>query len=397
MKILHITDNYAPAGGAEYYIYSVCNELEKRGHTNIIIYSNKQDTTWQDAGRQAFLMEGIANFNSSQNIISKALSVVKRENPDIIYLHIINNVLLTKELIRLKPTIQYIHNHNLYCPSAIMSNRFFRCPGKFGFLCFIFCLLCNCRGCKSPNALRRFRIVKANLDNSKSLNALIVASGYMKQRLINNGINADKIFVIPYFTYPKKAYEPTATGNMPIILFAGRVCKFKGLDYLIKALACIKQPYRLIIAGDGYYMNHIRKLAEKLRVYNNIEFLGWLNREELENVYRRATIIVVPSVWPEPFGIVGIEAMSYAKPVVAFDTGGVREWLRDGENGFLVPAKNVHLLSEKITEIIENKTLAEKLGEKGKMISEEKFSPQKHLNLLENIFLNLSMSEKHGL
>jgi len=387
MRILHITNNYAPVGGTEYYVYNVCNGLEKRNHENIVIYSNRHNTTWTKHNRKTFFIKGIADFNCSGRAIDEALSVIKEENPDIIYLHIVSNPLLIEKLIELKPTIQYIHNHNLYCPSAFMSTRLFKCPGKFNFLCFIYCLSGNCRGCKPGHALKRFKIVKANLSIAKKLDALIVASEYMKQRLINNGISEDKIYVIPYFAYPKQSDAQNIKGNMPTILFVGRICKFKGIDYLIKALKYIKQPCKLIIAGDGYYMDYVKKLSRRLKVDKYIEFRGWLNQKELEECYRQSLVVVMPSIWPEPFGIVGIEAASYAKPIVAFDVGGISEWLKDGEDGLLVEELDIKTLAEKMKILLKDSGLAIRFGIHGKQMVEEKFMVDNHIASLIDLFL----------
>jgi glycosyltransferase involved in cell wall biosynthesis len=88
--------------------------------------------------------------------------------------------------------------------------------------------------------------------------------------------------------------------------------------------------------GDGPQRRVWEELASSLGVTSS--FAGWLQGEDRWTWLRRATVLAVPSTWPEPFGLVGLEASALGVPAVAFDVGGIREWLRPGVNGYLVPA-----------------------------------------------------------
>ena len=83
--------------------------------------------------------------------------------------------------------------------------------------------------------------------------------------------------------------------------------------------------------------------------------MGYVPRAELWQHYLDATVFAMSSVWPEPFGMVGPEAMRWGLPVVAFDAGGIREWLTDGENGFLVPWMNTQQYASRIEQLLSNK------------------------------------------
>ena len=89
---------------------------------------------------------------------------------------------------------------------------------------------------------------------------------------------------------------------------------------------------------------------------------------------------------PEPFGKVGVEAMANGRPVVAFNVGGIPDWLMNKYNGFLVPARDVELLSERIARLIKNIDLATQMGMNGRQYVEGKYSSDKHLALLLRIF-----------
>ena len=82
------------------------------------------------------------------------------------------------------------------------------------------------------------------------------------------------------------------------------------------------------------------QLASKLKISDRVVFTGRVDHEKLESYYAAARLVVVPSRWPEPFGMVGIEAMARGRPVVAFDTGGIGDWLEDRvKRGCLVTSR----------------------------------------------------------
>ena len=90
--------------------------------------------------------------------------------------------------------------------------------------------------------------------------------------------------------------------------------------------------------------------------------------------YNSAAVVVVPSRWQEPFGLIGGEAYSYFKPVIAFDVGGISEWLKDKETGFLVKEGDVVAFAEKIEFLLNNPKEAEKMGYAGNSLMKQKFN-----------------------
>jgi glycosyltransferase involved in cell wall biosynthesis len=94
------------------------------------------------------------------------------------------------------------------------------------------------------------------------------------------------------------------------------------------------EPVTLIMAGDGPERPRLEALARERGV--DARFPGWVSGERRTSLFRASSLVVVPSLWPEPFGLVGLEAAVHGVPAVAFDAGGIGEWLRDGVNGALV-------------------------------------------------------------
>jgi glycosyltransferase involved in cell wall biosynthesis len=97
-------------------------------------------------------------------------------------------------------------------------------------------------------------------------------------------------------------------------------------------------------------------------------------------------MVVIPSLIPEAFGLVGIEAMTFGKPVVAFDSGGIREWLIDGETGFLVKRGDIRGLGDRISQLLKEESLAREMGKKGKERVEKFYRKDIHLKKLLAIY-----------
>jgi glycosyltransferase involved in cell wall biosynthesis len=91
-------------------------------------------------------------------------------------------------------------------------------------------------------------------------------------------------------------------------------------------------------------------------------------------------------VWPEPFGAVGLEAMRYGLPVVAFDAGGIAEWLDHGENGFLVPHMDCAQFAARVEHLLRDKPLARRMGAAGRILAREKFNFTRYIDGLEEMF-----------
>ena len=126
---------------------------------------------------------------------------------------------------------------------------------------------------------------------------LLVASHYMRDLLAQNGLAAGRITVLPHFAQLPAAPQPVdAPADGPHLLFAGRLEEEKGLPYLLRALARVNRPYRLLVAGDGRHRADYEALAQQLGIAGRVTFLGWLNQTQLEQLYRQVACLVLPSI-----------------------------------------------------------------------------------------------------
>jgi glycosyltransferase involved in cell wall biosynthesis len=221
----------------------------------------------------------------------------------------------------------------------------------------------------------------------KDAKKVLVASSYMKKLLVQNGLDARQITILPYFVRMPGRTAPITVGpDGPVLLFAGRLEAEKGLGYLLRSLATVSRPFRLLVAGEGKKEEAYKLLADKLGIADKVDFLGWMSSEQLTQIYEKITCLIFPSIWPEPFGMVGIEAFYNSRPVIAFDVGGVSDWLKDGLNGYLVPPQDEKQLADRIERLLADPDLAAQMGRQGYRQVKETFRDETHLEKLMGIF-----------
>jgi len=242
---------------------------------------------------------------------------------------------------------------------------------------------------------RNKAIIKALSD----VDCVISVSEYIKTELIQRGISSKKIVCIynlpPTFTsYNLLKSRKT---DSKIHLFApGFLASFKGFTTLIQAMKKIVKSnpnVELTIAGDGPQRKTLEKMVKKLKLEHYVVFAGNVHFGKLAEYYTKCDIVVFPSIYAEPFGRVGLEAMYFSKPVVASRVGGIPEVVKDGEAGLLVPSNAPDELAEAILKLAGDPDLRVLMGKKGSLIINETFSEedilQKHLEIYSEIKLKL--------
>ena len=389
MKILHLSNYFAPVGGIETYIIDLLPLLEEQGIENVLIHRKEHPNTSKSIQSRVVLVPAEDPIEFQKKSIEE---IVQLEKPDLIYLHDVYDPDLMDFIRRKAPTVGYVHIFFPVCPGL---GKLFRkgdqiCPRPYGLGCVPMIYLRNCSSARQPiSVFQIMQTTKKYLRVYKLLDKIVVASRYMKDLLIINGISEDKIEILPYFVpIPEIINQVNDQPKIQRakILFAGRLEYEKGLPYLLRAVADLHISNQLIVAGDGSLKQNYIKMAQDLGLSDNVKFLDWLSASALEKLYSDCTISVMPSIMPEPFGKVGVESMANGRPVIAFDVGGIPDWLIDGFNGYLVPSRNIPLLSQKIGNLLSDQEVLNKFGNNGRKYVEEKYSTNIHIQGLLRIF-----------
>lgn len=188
----------------------------------------------------------------------------------------------------------------------------------------------------------RQRRRKAVLGLAKSI---CVASSHMRSVLVQNGVPDSRVRLLPLFpTHGSPDPEPPVPRQRTDkVLLAGRLTRLKGWTHLVPAIAMaskqLGRKLTLVVAGDGPDRGRLALLARKWDV--PVEDHGWQASAGVIRLMREADLLAVPSLWPEPFGLVGIEAGCVGTPAVAYAVGGIPDWLVAGVSGEVAPGDSL--------------------------------------------------------
>jgi len=361
-------------GGAETDILLGADSLRSRGHSVALLYSSRtgrDEAAWEQTFCECHPLAGATASKTVRGVLGKF-------SPDVVYFHSLPDLAVLEALLDSQaPVVRRVHDHRMYCMRGGKYNYFTRavCNRPASWRCVFPCLASIGR---NPDGLVPFKWVsylakKKEIALNRKCECLLVYSEYQKKELIHNGFDPSKIEVrVP-------VHDGVCTGSVSsldernLVLFVGQVIRGKGVDLLLRALAKVRVPFQAIILGEGNHRPYCQRLCTNLGMDDRVKFKGFVPHNALEEYYLQASLLAVSSVWPEPFGLVGREAMRHGLPVVAFDAGGIREWLFNGENGFLVPWKDTTRFAERIEQLLRDKELARRLGRRGReMISQQK-------------------------
>jgi len=164
--------------------------------------------------------------------------------------------------------------------------------------------------------------------------------------------------------------DPSMRSEEPSFAYLGRLKKYKGVHFVIRAFAEMALPNAVLeIAGAGDYRPSLEELARSLDLGDRVRFLGRISESEKLALLRRSWALVFASP-KEGWGITNLEAAACATPVVASNSPGIRESVRDGRTGFLVPHGNVAAMAGSMRRIAESRALVDALGAEARRFAE---------------------------
>lgn len=222
----------------------------------------------------------------------------------------------------------------------------------------------------TSDALRRARRIIPNSFWTKEWLFKIFGDEFRAQvRVIPGGVDIKKFNPdLPTADIDKKYH----LSGKKVVLFAGKLTAYKGVKYLIQAARKISAE--VVILGEGPERT---KLEQRVHEYGlkNVQFVGHLGTSnELNKFYKRAAVVVAPSVWDEPLGLVILEAMACRTPVVVTRKGGIPLAVKEGVNGYFVRPRNSTEIAQKVNLLLSNEETRLKMAENARRIAEEKFS-----------------------
>lgn len=271
-----------------------------------------------------------------------------------------------------KPDIIHVH----HCFPLSWSARFIKSTYQIPYVITV-------HGSELPTAQKDERYVAMTIDAMRKAKRIIPNSGYTKEwslkvfgtefrknmRVIPGGVNITK-------------FRPTATkdidkqfnlGGKKVVLFAGKLTKYKGVKYLVKAAPKIHGE--VLIIGNGPERKELERITKEKKI-TNVRFLNHVGSQTdfLVKLYSRADVFIAPSTWDEPLGLVILEAMACQTPVVVTRKGGIPLAVKEGKNGLFVRPRNSTDIIAKVNYLLDHDAKRKQMGEKAREIAVKKFS-----------------------
>lgn len=350
MRVLYLADRMSVRGGADLHLRQVMEWAVSSGYDVTMACGHVEKGVEPPPGVTVSRIRGLASAVTSTRRLGGLAGLLA----DAEVVHVQN--VMNPEVLRLAAgtgrAVVTVQDHRFFCPGM----------GKTlpdGRLCDQIMAAGPCSEClEDPDY--RSRLIRLTRERRDALAgcAIVVLSRWMAERLAEVGLGG--AHVIPPWFEPGPAAERTRTG----VLMAGRLVPHKGVEDGWRAWLASGCGDPLLVAGDG-------PLHSRLE---GAELLGWLSAADLRRTMRSVRVLLLPSYWQEPFGMVGVEALAESTPVIVAVSGGVTEWASAGS--LRVPLGDVDAMAAAINRIFDEPGLADRLGREGRSMVTERFSRQ---------------------
>jgi glycosyltransferase involved in cell wall biosynthesis len=336
------------------FVFQFARNLAKLGGVNVsVITPLEEGEDWQE--QPVSKQDSVTIYRVRERIfpLLSILRFVNQIKPDIIHVHAPNffssNAILVAQLAKI-PIIATVHRVEVDAIDNPLLSHF------------------------RKYVLRRFQKIIAVSNFTKSL-ALKAGAEENKISVIYNSCD-EELFLRrndDKFSLRKKYNLPA---DKKIILFVGNLVKHKGVYILIESLKQLQLHFPNFVAmiiGQGEEYEKLYSIAKQYNLTDNVRFLGWLPQRELYDFYNTADVFVNPSTI-EAHSVALLEAMACGLPIVASNTGGNKESVKDGINGLLFQSGSENDLTEKLAKLLTNSELQQRLSVDSPKIYAEKFS-----------------------
>jgi glycosyltransferase involved in cell wall biosynthesis len=363
VKLLLLNDYATPTAGAELVTLRLRDAFRAAGHEVRVLASRAQLIAGHDfADVSAYGTTGFTQTLSAMTNPSAA-RVLRRElktfRPDLVHVNMFMWQLSPSvlPLLRDVPSLYYAQTYKAVCPKGSKRLRSGdECHYPAGRACVRHgCLII-------PEILPQFVQHELWRRRRHNLDRIVAISDAVRARLTEGGTPVDDVI------WPGVAPVPAGPGPVgpPVMTYAGRLAAEKGVEVLLRALAELFRrggpKTELLIAGTGPRERKLRALASRLGVADAVSWLGQLSQTEVASRFAGAWVHAVPSTWPEPFGVTGLEAMMRGTPVLVGQTAGLAEVVIDGQSGrHLVPG-DVGDLADALHQLLSDRSLAARMG-----------------------------------
>ena len=312
VRIVHLTDRLTDRGGAHRHLLAIVRALTERGHDVHVVAGDLCDLS----ERVAATTHHLPGLDSRTGRPVELDARLRRLDPEVLHVHtVVNPVALDRAAAW--GAIFTVQDHRWFCPGR----------GKWtarNEVCRVPLSPAACAECFDDREYQAemLGLTRARLFALRGATVLVL-SEYMRSEMVLAGLSPAHVHVVPPFVDfdgpgPSTAAAAEPDAGPPCVLFVGRLVQAKGPMDAVQAWRRSGIDVPLVVAGTGPLRDEVHAAGA--------EVLGWMPHHRLSSLYGRARALLMPSRWQEPFGIAGLEAMSLGVPVVAWESGGIREW-----------------------------------------------------------------------
>ena len=405
MKILMVHKFYYVEGGAERYYFNLSALLQRQGHEVIPFAMNhprnlaspysKYFVDYFEPDKQLASPRLGDSLKTAARVIynrqarRKIEELIDAVKPDIAHVHGVYHHLSPSVLFSLKkkklPVIFTLHEYKILCPDYLFLDRegrvCERCAGKHFWhattkRCFRNSLTASGLVTVESYIHRLLRTYHRKVD------LYLSPSRFLRGKMIQYGFPQYKVDWLPY-TIQLEQYKPCYHHD-GYFVYVGRLSHEKGVVELIHAMQRVPQAH-LKVVGTG-------RLGEALQAFvrekgmTNVEFIGYKSGEALREIVRRAMFVVAPSVVYDNSPLAIYEALAHGKPVIGAAIGGIPELIDEEQDGFLFKAGDEDSLVKALGQMLECAPQWPEMGKSGREKAERLFSPEAHLQRIEQIY-----------
>lgn len=403
MRVLLVHDYAAPLGGAEQMNRTLADGLRRRGHEVRLFTSTAEFERTPLAEHPDYQCHGTTSRWRTllQSANPWAPGALRRAigdfRPDVVHVKMFLTQLspLILPVLRDVPSLYHAVWYRAVCPTGSkLLPTGAACASPAGAIC----LTSGCVPVRdwAPlmgqlRLLRRWRTVfRAIIANSRHTAAVLAQGGFPPATVVPNGVPDPGA---------GNATPRTRLAERPTAVFVGRLVREKGLDTLLTAFATVharRPEARLDIVGDGPARSQVEASIRALGLTSAVRLHGQLPHEQANAVACAAWVQVVPSLWAEPFGIVAVEAMMRGTAVIASDSGGLADVVRDGVTGLHVPPGDASALAAALDALFADRVHAERFGAAGREVALREYSEDVYEERILDVYRRIADQPLRG-
>jgi len=376
-----IVHNYYQRRRGEDSIFEAESALLSSGGHDVRSYTVHSDSL---TGRSEIAIAADTVWN--RDVYRRMKQTVREFKPDIVHFHNTFPLISPAAVYAAKDAgaavIMSLHNYRLLCPSANLYRDGNICEDCFGRTIKWPAVVHRCyRGGSAQSSIVALMLAVHRMNGSFGglVDRYIALSEHSRSLFIRAGLAPDRVAVKPNFVV-QPPLAP-AVGREGFVLFVGRLVPEKGISTLLEAWRSSSAPQvPLMVVGDGPLASEVGRAGE------NVQLLGKKTPSEVQALMRRASLLVFPSEWCEPFGLVIVEAFANELPVLAAGIGAARELVDPCRTGFLFEAGNPQLLARAAHYALECPEALSRMGLAAGLEYRMKYTPGRNLTLLEAIY-----------